>query len=67
MNNIISSTRLAARIRILAFIAGHIREIPFYRQLIDCSFGIIGLVPLTICYRKIEKLEKLTRSSYLIS
>lgn len=42
----------------LAFIAGPIRGIPFYWQLIDCSFGVIGLIPLWICYRKIESLEK---------
>lgn len=30
----------------LALIAGPIRGIPFYWQLIDCSFGVIGLVPL---------------------
>jgi hypothetical protein len=42
----------------LAFIAGHIRGIPFYWQLIDCSFGIIGLIPLSICYKKIQVLEK---------
>jgi hypothetical protein len=42
----------------LAFIAGSIRGIPFAWQLIDCSFGIIGLVPLTICYRKIKQLEE---------
>lgn len=41
----------------LAFIAGSVRQIPFYWQLIDCSFGIIGLFPLTICYLKIKKLE----------
>ncbi len=41
----------------LAFIAGYARGIPFYWQMIDCSFGIIGLIPLTICYRKIEQLE----------
>jgi len=41
----------------LAFIAGHARGIPFYWQLIDCSFGVVGLIPLTICYRKIEQLE----------
>ncbi len=46
----------------LAFIAGYVRHIPFYWQLIDCSFGIIGLVPLYICYRKIELLERLTLS-----
>ncbi len=44
----------------LALIAGPIRGIPFYWQLIDCSFGVIGLIPLWICYRKIEALEKLS-------
>jgi hypothetical protein len=41
----------------LAFIAGYVRGIPFYWQMIDCSFGIVGLIPLTICYREIEQLE----------
>ncbi len=41
----------------LAFIAGYARGIPFYWQLIDCSFGVIGLIPLSIIYRKIEELE----------
>ena len=43
----------------LAFIAGHVRHIPFFWQLIDCSFGLAGLIPLAICYRKIEQLETL--------
>ena len=34
----------------LAFIAGTIRQIPFYWQLIDCSFGLIGIWPLFLCY-----------------
>jgi hypothetical protein len=42
----------------LAFIAGAVRGIPVYWRLIDCSFGVIGLIPLTICYRKIGMLEK---------
>jgi hypothetical protein len=42
----------------LAFIAGSIREIPFYWQIIDCSFGVFGLIPLYFCYRKIIVLEK---------
>lgn len=42
----------------LAFIAGYIRQIPFYWQLIDCSFGLLGIIPLTICYRKILQLQK---------
>jgi hypothetical protein len=41
----------------LAFIAGAIRGIPVYWRLIDCSFGIIGVIPLAICYRKIRRLE----------
>jgi hypothetical protein len=44
----------------LAFIAGSIRGIPFYWQLIDCSFGLIGGMLLWICYNKIKALEKLT-------
>jgi len=43
----------------LAFIAGQIRGIPFFWRLLDCSFGLIGLIPLTICRRKIDKLENL--------
>lgn len=41
----------------LAFIAGPIRGIPFYWQLIDCSFGVFGFVLLYWCYREIRKLE----------
>jgi hypothetical protein len=42
----------------LAGIAGYVRGIPIFWQLIDCSFGVFGLIPLTICYRNIELLEK---------
>jgi hypothetical protein len=45
----------------LAFICGPIRGIPFYWQLIDCSFGAIGIVPLYICYKNILKLELITK------
>ncbi len=41
----------------LAFIAGHFRGIPIGWQLIDCSFGLFGFVPLWICYLKIKKME----------
>ncbi|HTI60123.1 hypothetical protein [Mucilaginibacter sp.] len=41
----------------LAFIAGSIRGIPFFWQLIDCSFGVIGLVPLYLCHKYIRLLE----------
>ncbi len=41
----------------LAFIAGAVRSIPFYWRLIDCSFGILGLIPLIWCHQLIKKLE----------
>ena len=41
----------------LAFIMGPVRGIPFFHQLIDCSFGLLGLIPLTIIYLKIKKIE----------
>lgn len=41
----------------LAFIAGPVRQIPVAHILIDCSFGIIGLVPLFICKNWIRKLS----------
>ena len=41
----------------LAFIAGAVRGIPVYWRSIDCSFGVFGLVPLWLCYRKIGKLH----------
>lgn len=42
----------------LAFIAGPIRGIPFYWQLIDCSFGVFSFALLYYCYKSILKLEK---------
>jgi hypothetical protein len=42
----------------LALIAGEVREIPFGWRLIDCSFGVFGIVPLWICYRDIRRLER---------
>lgn len=32
-----------------ALIAGQVREIPLYWRLIDCSFGVLGAVPLLYC------------------
>jgi len=42
----------------LAFIASPIRHIPLFHVLIDCSFGMIGLIPLLICIKWIKELEK---------
>lgn len=40
----------------LALICGPLRGIPFAWRIIDCSFGIIGIIPLGICRRLIKKL-----------
>jgi hypothetical protein len=40
-----------------ALIAGHFRGMPFWWRLIDCSFGIIGMIPLIICLKNIKRLE----------
>ena len=43
----------------LALICGPLRGIPFYWQLIDCSFGVFGAVPLLYCLRltRLMKME----------
>lgn len=40
----------------LAFIAGPIRQIPIFHILIDCCFGLFGIIPLLICKRWIKQL-----------
>jgi hypothetical protein len=43
----------------LAFIAGALRGIPFFWQLIDCSFGLFGGIILLACHRKVKQLMTL--------
>ena len=43
----------------LALICGPLRHIPFYWQLIDCSFGVFGLVPLLWLRALVDKLERI--------
>jgi hypothetical protein len=40
----------------LALICGAIRDIPLYWRLIDCSFGVFGLIPLVMVWRMIRGL-----------
>jgi hypothetical protein len=40
-----------------ALVFGYIRGLPLWWRFIDCSFGIVGLIPLTICYVRINWLE----------
>jgi len=41
----------------LAFICGPIRGIPLTHILIDCSFGVIGIMPLIVCKGYINQME----------
>ena len=43
---------------ILAAVCGQIRGIPFFWTLIDCSFGVFGIIPLLIVQKQIGKLEE---------
>ena len=45
----------------LAFICGPIRGIPFIWRIIDCSFGLFGIIPLWITRKWITELEKLQK------
>jgi len=40
----------------LALVCGPIRGIPLFWQLVDCSFGVFGLIPLVIVRRMIRGL-----------
>lgn len=40
----------------LALICGAIRNIPFAWQLIDCSFGVFGIIPLVYCLRLLPRI-----------
>jgi len=40
----------------LALICGPIRGIPFFWTVIDCMFGVVGIIPLLIAYRFIKRI-----------
>ena len=44
----------------LALIAGPVRQIPIFHILIECSFGIIGIIPLLITRNWIKKLAAIS-------
>jgi hypothetical protein len=41
----------------LAFICGPLRQIPFFHQLIDCSFSLIGFTYLSFILHRVNKLQ----------
>lgn len=47
----------------LALIWGPLREIPLYWRLGDCSFGVLGIIPLWLTRRAILRLAKVKREA----
>jgi hypothetical protein len=45
-----------AGVIVVALICGPIRSIPWFWTLIDCSFGIVGAIPLAYCLHLTDKL-----------
>jgi hypothetical protein len=41
-----------------ALVFGQVRGIPLWWRLIDASFGIVGFVPVCLCYRWTGELER---------
>jgi hypothetical protein len=41
-----------------ALVFGQLRGIPLWWRLVDCSFGVLGAVPLWICRRDARRLEQ---------
>ena len=44
-----------------ALVMGDVRGIPFGWRLIDCSFGVLGIIPLWFCRRLIKRLAEAKR------
>ena len=42
----------------LALICGHIRQIPLAWRVLDCSFGVVGAMPLLYCLHLTKKLSR---------
>jgi len=54
-----SEQTLLRRIKLFTwlFTFGAVRGIPFWWRLIDCSFGIFGIIPLFLCKQWTAQLE----------
>lgn len=65
-NSWITTTGIIACLLVfpLAFIAGYVRGIPFFWQLIDCSFGAFGLIPLLLILKYTKQIEKSTSNTH---
>ncbi|OBP17010.1 hypothetical protein A5320_04840 [Rheinheimera sp. SA_1] len=50
-----------------AMVFGSIREIPIFWRMADCSFGVVGIIPLIIVRNEIKALESSLQRSNLKS
>jgi hypothetical protein len=48
-----------------AFVMGSIRGIPVWWRLVDCSFGVVGIIPLWFVRSRVGELQKLIESEKL--
>jgi hypothetical protein len=48
-----------------ALVCGGLRGIPFWWRLIDCSFGVMGFIPLWFCRKWSDELERLVSPARL--
>ena len=48
-----------------AFVMGYFRGIPIWWRLIDCSFGVFGIIPLWLAHHKIIELQKIIEEEKL--
>jgi hypothetical protein len=48
-----------------ALVLGGIRGIPIYWRLIDCSFGVFGMIPVWHCRRCVGEIEKIRQDNSL--
>jgi hypothetical protein len=51
----------------MALVFGPLRDIPFFWRLIDCSFGVIGFLPLWLVRQQIMKLQAIEAGRYRAS
>ena len=50
----------------LAMICGPIRGIPFYWRLMDCSFGVFGIIPLWLAHSDTRRIIALERNPVIL-
>ncbi|MCW3126230.1 MAG: hypothetical protein JWO03_1888 [Bacteroidetes bacterium] len=48
-----------------AFAMGAVRGIPVWWRLVDCSFGVVGIIPLWFVHSKIRQLQKVVEMERL--